>query len=250
MSRTLSIAVLALILGLVAVLGWAVVQGAGNPGEAGPVGDGFTYQGRLIDGGSPAEGAYDLTFELHRDPTADDQVGPTVTKDDVQVSDGLFSTQLDFGKGRFKGKATWLEIGIRPGSSTGSYTTLNPRQELTPTPYALALPGLYTLPNATSSNVVGGFGGNSVTDGVVGAVIGGGGATTTQNRVTDDYGTVSGGSTNLAGNDTGTTKDAGHATVGGGGSNQAKGSHSTVGGGELNVAAAYPESTDGQGWTA
>ncbi len=97
-------------------------------------------------------------------------------------------------------------------------------------------------PNGTSPNVIGGFSGNSVTAGVVGATISGGGMGVPApggigpNRVTDDYGTVGGGQFNRAGNDTGATGDAAFATVGGGFGNWASGTRATVGGGILNRA--------------
>ncbi len=222
--------------------------GATPQGEAAiqaAVGTAFTYQGRLTDGGNPANGTYDFQFKLFDAASGGTQVGSTVTVDDVTVTDGLFTVQLDFDSGAFDGNARWLEIGVRPGSSTGSYTTLSPRQALTPAPYALALPGLWTQQNDTSPNLIGGYSGNSVTDGVVGATIGGGGAADTTcggggdpctNKVTDNYGTVGGGRGNQAGNDAGTTTDAIHATVGGGFSNSASGAVATVGGGSSNSA--------------
>jgi hypothetical protein len=107
-------------------------------------------------------------------------------------------------------------------------------------------------PDSTSPNLIGGYGGNWLTGGVYGATIGGGGsAPAGENRVTDHYGTVGGGSGNRAGNDTGPTDDAAFATVaggtlnvaggaaatvGGGGENQANGSAATVGGGLTNQA--------------
>ncbi len=33
-----------------------------------PLGSAFTYQGRLNDGGQPANNLYDVTFTLHDDP--------------------------------------------------------------------------------------------------------------------------------------------------------------------------------------
>ena len=44
-----------------------------------PTDTGFTYQGRLKSGGSPANGSYDFTFKLYDDPSAGSQVGPTIT---------------------------------------------------------------------------------------------------------------------------------------------------------------------------
>jgi hypothetical protein len=101
------------------------------------LGTGFTYQGRLTDGGAPANGTYDFEFRLYNSEAegTGEQMG-VVTKDDVTVSDGLFTVQLDFGN-VFDGTALYLEIGVRPGDSTGAYTTLSPRQPLTATPYAL-----------------------------------------------------------------------------------------------------------------
>jgi hypothetical protein len=43
---------------------------------------------------------------------------------------------LDFGA-VFNDTAYWLEIGVRPGASSGAYTDLTPRQPITAAPYAL-----------------------------------------------------------------------------------------------------------------
>jgi hypothetical protein len=91
--------------------------------------------------------------------------------------------------------------------------------------------GLRLESDPVSPNLIGGYGGNSVTTGVVGATIGGGGASGSTNSVTDDYGTVGGGSDNQAGDGAGTTGDANLATVGGGSSNTASSWYATVGGG-------------------
>jgi hypothetical protein len=101
-----------------------------------PLGTAFTYQGRLEDAGTPANGTYDMQFTLHDAAAAGAQVGPVVTRDDVAVAAGLFTVALDFDTA-FAGQARFLEIGVRPGSSTGGYTLLGPRQELTPAPNAL-----------------------------------------------------------------------------------------------------------------
>ena len=114
------------------------------------------------------------------------------------------TTLMDFGSGVFTGDARYLEIGVRPGTSIGDYTTLFPRQALTPAPYALALSGLWTQQNATSPNLIGGYSGNGVTAGVEGATIGGGGNSDSPNRVTDSYGTVGGGVANTASGDSST----------------------------------------------
>jgi hypothetical protein len=98
----------------------------------------FTYQGKLTDGGSPANGTYDLTFRLFNAATDGSQVGTDQVKDDVTVSNGVFTVVLNFGAAAFApGGATHLEISVRSGSSTGSYTLLTPRQPITSSPYAI-----------------------------------------------------------------------------------------------------------------
>jgi hypothetical protein len=139
--RPILISVLALGLMLALAAGLSLAQGSGPQGDGGiqaaPVGTSFTYQGRLNDGGSPANGSYDFEFKLYSAASSGSQVGSTVTRDDRAVTDGLFTVELDFGSGVFTGDARWLEIGVRAGTSTGAYTTLTPRQALTATPYAL-----------------------------------------------------------------------------------------------------------------
>jgi len=99
------------------------------------LGTGFTYQGHLSDGAVSANGTFDFEFQLF--PAAAGGTGSTTqTLGDVTVASGLFTVRLDFGA-EFAGSPRWLEIRVRPGASTGAYTTLTPRQELTPTPNAL-----------------------------------------------------------------------------------------------------------------
>lgn len=106
------------------------------------MGTAFTYQARLSDGGSLQTAPYDLRFKLfNNDGQADQttgQIGPANTRDDVPVSQGLFSVVLDFGA-VFAGDKRWLQVEIRPGDSNGEYTVLLPRVEITGTPYANGL---------------------------------------------------------------------------------------------------------------
>ena len=108
-----------------------------------PVGTAITYQGRLTDEGSPADGQYDLQFTLY-DSLGFDISGPLV-KNDEPVVNGLFTIELDFGS-VFTGDAVTLEIGVRPGASTSDFMILSPRQAVRATPYAL-----YALSSAGGS---------------------------------------------------------------------------------------------------
>src|SRR5262245_60634046 len=100
-----------------------------------PVGSAFTYQGRLLESGNPANGSYDFRFGLHDAATGGNQLGGFVTLNGQTVADGLFTVQLDFGSSAFPGEARWLRIGVRPAGGP-SFTFLTPRQPLTVTPYA------------------------------------------------------------------------------------------------------------------
>ena len=97
----------------------------------------FAYQGLLTDGGNPANGAYDLQFKLFSALSAGAQQGTTISLEDVPASNGIFKVTLDFGAPAFPGADRFLEISVRPGVSTGAYTTLVPRQQLTSSPYAI-----------------------------------------------------------------------------------------------------------------
>jgi hypothetical protein len=102
----------------------------------------FTYQGRLDDGGSPANGAYDFRFRLYDSPLGDAQIGSSVDLEDVAVEGGIFTVALDFGNVFWEG-ARWIDIGVRPGASVDPYTDLTPREQIRPAPIALALPNVY-----------------------------------------------------------------------------------------------------------
>ncbi|MEO6725761.1 MAG: hypothetical protein ABIP14_10750 [Blastocatellia bacterium] len=96
----------------------------------------FTYQGRLTDGGSPANGNYDLQVKLFDAATAGNQVGATNSINAVTVTGGVFTATLDFGATAFSGANRWAEISARP-SGNSAFTTLTPRQPVTSTPYAI-----------------------------------------------------------------------------------------------------------------
>lgn len=111
----------------------------------------FTYQGFLRDNGQPANGVYDLRFALYDSPSGGNQIGRIVLVEDVTVADGLFTVEVDFGAAPFNtGARLWIEIGVRPGNSTGGHSLLTPRIELTPVPYAIYAQNVAN--NAVSAN--------------------------------------------------------------------------------------------------
>jgi hypothetical protein len=120
---------------------------------ASPVGTAFTYQGRLRSGDGPYSGTCDLRFDLWDAGSGGTQLS-TQTVSGVELSDGYFTVQLDFGSGRFSGDARWLAVSVRCPAGAGEYASLPPRQPLTPAPYALWAGG---APWAGLSGVPAGF---------------------------------------------------------------------------------------------
>jgi len=107
---------------------------------------------------------------------------------------------------------------------------------------------LRILPAGPTPNIVGGFSGNSILAGVVGANIGGGGEPGAVNHIGENYGSVGGGSgqtinraaysaTISGGNKNTIATESAYATIAGGDNNTilAKAPSSSVGGGQRNV---------------
>jgi len=99
--------------------------------NAAPLGTGFTYQGELTDSETAADGTFDMAFELYDDAVGGSSLAPAFGPVPVEVSNGVFSVELDFGLAPFDGTQPWLEITV-------DGQILSPRQKLTATPYALA----------------------------------------------------------------------------------------------------------------
>ena len=95
----------------------------------------FTYQGQLAANGGLVTGNYDLRFSLL--DTNSDVAGGPVTNAPVGVTNGLFTTLVNFGPAVFDGAPLWLQIGVRTNGATGAYSVLAPNQPVTATPYAI-----------------------------------------------------------------------------------------------------------------
>ena len=116
-------------------------------------GTAFTYQGRLNDGANGANGTYNVRFAIYDALTVGTQQGSLFTNAATAVSNGLFTVTLDFGN-QFPGAQRWLEIGVRTNGN-GAFTTLAPRQPLTPTPYAVFAANAGSATTATSAGSAG-----------------------------------------------------------------------------------------------
>ena len=98
---------------------------------------GFTYQGQLQTGANPASGSYDMAFALFDANVAGDLIAGPITNSAVSVSNGLFTVTLNFGSNVFTGTNYWVQMAVSPAGA-GTFSTLVPRQQLTPTPYAIS----------------------------------------------------------------------------------------------------------------
>jgi hypothetical protein len=115
------------------------------------LGTGFSYQGSLVDSSAPANGSYDLQFTLQT--TAGVPIGATVVKEDVSVSGGVFSVELDFGP-VISSSDYQLQIGVRPGASSGAFTGLSPATRITPAPQA-QIAAVAQVATSVSNGVIG-----------------------------------------------------------------------------------------------
>jgi hypothetical protein len=107
-------------------LAWLVLSP--TAAQAAPQLPDFTYQGRLTQNGSPANGGFDLQFQLFTEAVGGLQVGPTLNEDDFPVSDGLFTVALAF-PGAFTGNQMWLQVTVEG-------QPLLPRQAVSTAPVA------------------------------------------------------------------------------------------------------------------
>lgn len=114
----------------------------------------FTYQGRLLSGTTPFTGTAEIAPTLWNDPTSGSQVAANNPASVlVSVENGLFVLPLDFGASPLNaGADRWVQIQVR--TTLGPYTTLTPRQKLTPSPYAIFAGNAAVATIAASANSV------------------------------------------------------------------------------------------------
>lgn len=221
----------------------------------------ITYQGQLHDADGAFNGALDMEFRLFDSVQDGVSVGIAQSIPSVPVTDGLFQVELDFGNVYSVG-ALFLEVTVdgqtleprQPVTSApvavhalsldsafaadrlwqlGGNAGTSPNSDYLGTtdavPFEVHVEGnrAIRIEPATMGrpNIIGGWMGNEVVDGAIGATIGGGGEDSWPNKVLDSFGTISGGRGNAAGR---------WATIGGGDTHSADGNYATVAGGRLN----------------
>jgi hypothetical protein len=109
----------------------------------------FAYQGRLNDANGPVNGLYDFNFALFNTSMGGNQIGTSVARMFIPVTNGLFTVPLEFADAAsFSGADRWIEIAVRP-SGVGTSVTLSPRQQITAAPYAIKAKEAATVPAGT-----------------------------------------------------------------------------------------------------
>src|SRR3989304_2733653 len=78
-----------------------------------PLGTVFTYQGQLKQNGDPVTGTGDFQFYLYDAVGGTGLVAGPLAVNNVTVTEGVFTVQLDFGAAAFSGEQRWLQIDVR-----------------------------------------------------------------------------------------------------------------------------------------
>lgn len=114
----------------------------------------FTYQGHLMDAGASANGNYDIQFTLKNALSGGSTIGTPQAVSPVNVVNGIFTVNLDFGLGVFPGSDRWIELAVRPAGSLDPHTVLSPRQKMTSAPYAMRSTNATNASFATSAGAL------------------------------------------------------------------------------------------------
>lgn len=106
--------------------------------SAQPVNESFHYQGLLEEGGSLANGFYDVAFNIWNAEVGGATLADSVVINNVEVIDGLLECFVDFGIDSDIFESSdyrWVDIRVRPNTG-GVYSILFPRQRFAPAPVA------------------------------------------------------------------------------------------------------------------
>jgi len=152
---TLLGSILAVLL-LALAAGLTRAQGPEPPGELGAQGgveitadvnSRISYQGVLKENGQPVNGTRNMVFRFYTTSNCTGTPVQEVTKNNVPVSNGLFSVALDVTQSHFNGQGLWVAVDVG-GTVVGC-------QEILPVPYALSLrPGARVQGSSASADLV------------------------------------------------------------------------------------------------
>ena len=91
----------------------------------------------MRNAGALVNGPVDLRITLWDSDAAGAQVGPINNYQALPITDGRFAVGLNFGGTAFDGSNRWVQLEFRSPAGSGQYLTLNPRDKIMATPYAM-----------------------------------------------------------------------------------------------------------------
>lgn len=112
----------------------------------------FVYQGRLTETGGPVSGLYDFRFQLFTSSIGGGNRGAAVNVSGVAVTNGLFTTPVEFGAGVFDGVAYWLEVAVKK-VGPGTFVPMSPRQLIAAVPNAVHAASAQTASTVVADSV-------------------------------------------------------------------------------------------------
>ncbi len=110
----------------------------------------FSYQGQLKRSGVPVSDMCDVRGTFWNAAIQGSIIAGPQSLQDVEVTNGLFDVEFDFGASVFVDTPPWLELSFRcPHDPTGTvaFTSLSPRQQIVATPYAIQMRGIFVADN-------------------------------------------------------------------------------------------------------
>jgi len=92
--------------------------------------DVISYAGELENGGLPAHGWFDFRFTMYDGPGPGpaEQIGDVVELNNIEVIQGRFSVDLDFGPELENQSSRWIDIQVARSDRLGGFSQLEPRQ--------------------------------------------------------------------------------------------------------------------------
>jgi hypothetical protein len=85
------------------------------------------YQATLLDGGQPANGAYDLKFALYEKSTGGQPLGVAYTNTQVRITNGLVQSGLFCRNDGVRLKRGWVEAAIRRAGTDVEFVPMRAR---------------------------------------------------------------------------------------------------------------------------
>jgi len=115
------------------------------------------HEGSLLVGGSPANGTYDLRFILYTTQAGAVQVGNPVERLNVNISNGSYSVDIDFGSMPFTTQSVlWVDISYKLAGG-GGYTFTGVREQIKASGYAIRAHYATTAGYAQTADSIGGL---------------------------------------------------------------------------------------------